>query len=82
MRPELVFLSPLVYKECAMGLFLARNSSLKCYFYRKYHILKKNHTKREQISRIHKKFQSSITPRKERKSKKSFNFKFYAGTVF
>ena len=34
--------------------------------------LEKNYTKSEQISRVHTKLQSSITPRKRRNSKKSF----------
>ena len=52
--------------------FLARNLSLKYFFNRKYVNLKKNHTKSEQISHVHTKLQSSITPRKKTKTKKSF----------
>ena len=72
MRPELVFLSPLVYYEHILVNFLARNSNLEYYFYGKYLNLKKIHTESEQTSRVHTKFQSSITPRKKRKSKKIF----------
>ena len=62
--------------------FLARNLSLKYYFYRKYLNLKKNHTKSDQMSRVHTKLQSSITPRKKQNQKNLFNFEFYAGPAF
>ena len=45
----------------------------------------KNYTKSEQscqISRVHTKFQSSITPRKKRNSKKSFYFRILRWTSF
>ena len=73
MRPEIVFFYRLEsIRNPTLVHFLARNLSLKNNFYRKYLNLKKNHTKSEQISHIHTKLQSSITPRKKRKSKKSF----------
>ena len=62
--------------------FLARILCFKYYFYRKYLNLKKNHNKREQITRVHTKLQSSITPRKNENQKNLFNFEFYAGPAF
>ena len=82
MRPELVFLSPLIYWEHKIGRFLALNLILKYYFYRKNFNLEKNYTKSEQISLVHTKLQSSITPRKKRKSKNLFYVEFYAGPAF
>ena len=43
-------------------------------FYRKYPNLKKNQTKSEQISRVHAKLQSSITPRKKKRKSKKISF--------
>ena len=83
MRPELVFFiafSLLGTKKIVH--FLVWNLILKYYFCRKYFNLEKNYTKTEQISRVHTKLRSTITPRKKRKSKKFFNFVFYAGPAF
>ena len=55
-----------------MGQVLAWNLILKYYFYRKFFIFDKNYTKSEQISRVHTKLQSSITPRKKTEIKKIF----------
>ena len=73
MRPELVFF-------IAFSLLGTQNWSIfgvkfnfeKYYFYRKYFNFEKNYTKSEQISRVHTKLQSSITPRKKTKIKKTF----------
>ena len=51
---------------------LAANWIFRCSFYRKNLNLNKIYTKSEQISRVHTKLQSSITPRKNGKSKKSY----------
>ena len=68
MGPELVFFNRLLsIRNTKMVLFLA---SLKLYFYRKCLNLKKNPTKSEQISRVHTKLQSSITPRKKNEIQK------------
>ena len=42
----------------------------------------KNHTKSDQMSLVHTKLQSSITPRKNQNKKNLFNFEFYAGQAF
>ena len=78
MRPELVFFIPfslLGTRNWFISSFFGKKFKFEILFYRKYLNLKKNHTENEQTSRVHTKFQASITPRKEkRKSKKSFYF--------
>ena len=83
MRPELVFFIAFNLLFTQNWHFLAKKSNLKNYFYRNYLNLKKNHTKGEQISCVHTKSQSSITPRKKNENQKNlFNFEFYAGPDF
>ena len=72
MRPKLFFLSIFVYYKHKLIHFVAWKVFLKYYFYRKNPNLKKNYTKMCQISHIHSRFQSSLTPRKKTKFKKIF----------
>ena len=64
MRPELVFFIPFSLLGTQNCFIFGKKFNFEILFYRKYLNLKKNHTKSEQTSRVHTKFQSSITPRK------------------
>ena len=70
MRPELIFFIASIPLGTQNGFFGVKYK-FETLFYRKYLNLKKNYTKSEQISRVHTKFQSSITSLKNENKKKS-----------
>ena len=83
MRPELVFFNSFSLLGTQNQVIFGKKFKFDLLIYRKYLNLKKNHAKSEQISRVHTKFQSSITPRKKTRIEKNlFNFEFYAGPAF
>ena len=69
MRPQLLFFIAFSLKGTQKWLTFGKKFKFETLFFKKINLnLKKNHTKSEQISRVHTKLQYSITPQKKQKS--------------
>ena len=72
MRPQLLFFIAFSLKGTQKWLTFGKKFKFETLFYKINLNLKKNHSKSEQISRVHKKLQYSITPQKKTKIIKIF----------